>query len=127
MQPLFLSSRLNWNLSMASPEDTIMSRVWEVVKKILICVAVVAFYATTAIFFTAGFAIGFCQSKKTQKIIARINLVWETQPWRVLLGIGVGAFLSLPVTWSAASMLTGAYLGSKLYYDSKAIKMAQHT
>jgi hypothetical protein len=119
MQPLFLSFQSNFPYQTKSSETSVVDKIQEVTKKALLCFAAIAFFATTATFFTIGFFIGISKSKKVQKNIHKINLIWQTQPREILLITAVGAFLSLPIVWAAASFLTGAHLGSKLYYNAK--------
>ena len=122
MQPLFLPSSCNLRYQTKESEASALDKVWEIAKKVIFYLAAGVFFATTPIFFTPGFLFGFFESKKIQKDIDKINLFWKTQPRKTLLIMGVGAFLSLPITWGAASFFTGAYSGSKLYCNARAIK-----
>lgn len=123
MQPLFSSFPYNfYSYEEKISEITLKDKVEKIAKKIFICLAAALLFATSTIFFTPGLLLGFFKNKKTEKNLKKINLFLQTQPREALLITGIGAFLSLPITWGAVSFFTGAYLGSSLYRNAKRIK-----
>lgn len=123
VRPVFSTGEFKyWFPINKDKEQSLLSKVWEVFKRILFCIVAIALFATAATFFAIGFVIGIVWSKKTQKVIDKVNLIWQTQPVGVIMITGVGAFLALPVTWCSGALFTGAYLGTKLYQTAKAIK-----
>lgn len=73
----------------------------------------VLFYLANPSLFAMGFIIGLVIDAKVRETVAKVHKIIIAQPW-VLLVVGVGSFLALPVTLAAGSFICGAYASSKI-------------
>ena len=111
----FLSMAVIENTRIENPPiPTLREKVWKVVKFIFNSLLGVAFFVSNPTIFAIGLIIGVALDKKVQEFISKIIMIWKTQPWSIIAIAGIGAFLSLQVSWAASSFIFAANLGSKL-------------
>ena len=92
----------------------------KVVKKIItftkfvfIALASALLYLGNPSLFALGFIVGLVIDAKVRETVAKVQRICAAKPWVVIL-IGVGSFLALPVAIAAGSFVCGAYVSSKI-------------
>ena len=91
-----------------------ISKIWNVVKKILTGLLGAALFITNPTLFSIGFMVGVIWDKEVQEVIDKIALVWKKQTLSMVILTGIASFLALQVTWATTSVLFAANLGSKI-------------
>lgn len=94
--------------------SSILEKIWNVTKIILVGLIGVAMFATNPTLFAIGFIAGVIWDKKVQEIVEKVKGIWKSQPWSVLILTGIASFLALQVTWAAGSVLFAANLGCQM-------------
>lgn len=87
--------------------------IYEIAKVIFIGITSVLFYLANPSLFALGFLVGLIIDQKVRETVEKVELICRAKPWVVIL-VGVGSFLALPVAVAAGSFCSGAYLSSKI-------------
>lgn len=103
--------------------DEFTSKVFEVAKTIIKVVACLFLYYMNPTLFAVGFVLGALYPKKMEETVEKINKIFEDSKkiFPLMLVIGFGALLSLPVFLATASVLMGGYAGSQFVKEHKSI------
>lgn len=98
----------------ASKWQKIAATIGDIAKKTLFGLLGTAFFLTNPSIFAIGFIVGIVWEDKVKEAVDKVILIWKKQTWGMVLITGVASFLSLQVTWAAASFLYATNLGSLL-------------
>ena len=63
---------------------------------------------------TIGDIVGVVWEDKVKEVVDKVVLIWKKQTWGMVFITGIASFLSLQVTWAAASFLYATNLGSMI-------------
>lgn len=90
-------------------------RVWECVQALFLLISGVTLFVINPTIFLTGFLIGVIFADQANEAIMRIMQVWENQRCLGTLAIGIAAFLALPATLAAATVLLSVQAGSQTF------------
>lgn len=88
-------------------------KILKFLKLLFITGASVVLYSANPSLFALGFVVGLVVDGKVREIVAKVQRICAAKPWVVIV-IGVGSFLALPITIATASFVCGAYVSSKI-------------
>lgn len=94
----------------------VVEKVCLVVKIAFIAIASVFLFLANPTLFAVGIVVGLVFSSKVRDTVEQVKQACVDKPWLAVIvagGVGVGAFLALPVTIAVGSFTCGAYLSSK--------------
>lgn len=94
--------------------EAVAIKATEIAKKLFVLIASVALLIANPVFFTLAFAVGFVCDDSIQAVLEHTYKRIGIQPVYVLLAIGCGALISLPVSVVLVSSIWALHLGSKL-------------
>ena len=98
----------------AIAKSTLLSKVWEIAKKILFVGAAVTLYLINPTLFAIGFIVGIVWCQQVKNVIDRIDRIWKDRTLEMTAIAGIAGFLQLTVPLAAASILFSAHMGSQL-------------
>jgi hypothetical protein len=100
--------------SHSSVKSSIGETVWNTAKLIAKIATALFLYYINPPLFALGFLIGVIFPEKMEETVAKIQRIWNKQPLPMMLILGFGAILSLPVFLASSSMIVGGYVGCQM-------------
>lgn len=88
-------------------------KIVQIVKFVFIVTVSAALYLANPSLFALGFVVGLVIDDKVRETVAKVKTICKRHPWVVVV-VGVGSFLALPVAIAVGSFVSGAYVSSKI-------------
>lgn len=94
--------------------ENILSKIWDVVQKILLGLANALFFLTNPALYSIAFLVGFFWNEHVQIIVDKVIYLWKNHAYIMAPMTIAAGLLSVEVTWAATAILFGAHLGAVL-------------
>lgn len=108
--------------SSCPPIPSRWQQVWSAAKEVFKVLGSIFLYWLNPTLFAAGYIVGIIKNQDVSQSLQQIQDIFELHSWDLIAVIGLGAFMSLPVTLGAGSLLVGAHWGSGLSNETQRLK-----